>query len=171
MKIILRNITKDNMKDFKNDHEITLPMVEEELKSLLGNDEWIIVDSPIGDEFTDIMEINRLLMEKDEETIMILQAAGYLLEEIKIREFHIVNFDSETAQWNSGNGVICDDWWKGRLLFELGYVEFPFKYEDIMEDWVRFDALWTQANCEDWREATVNTVTSLLRKTYLVHMY
>lgn len=171
MKIILRNISKDTMKDFKNDHEINLPMTEEDLKTLLGSDEWIIVDSPIGDEFTNIMEINHLLMEKDEETIRILQAAGYLFEEIKIREFTIINFDDETSQWNAGNGVICDDWWKGRLLFELGYAEFPFKYVDIMEDWVRFDALWTQANSEDWREVTINTVSPLLRKTYLVHMY
>ena len=32
------------MVDFKNDHTITLPIDEEKLKNMLGNDEWIVVD-------------------------------------------------------------------------------------------------------------------------------
>ena len=37
MEITIRNITKDTMLDFNNDHTITLPMDEEKLKSMLGN--------------------------------------------------------------------------------------------------------------------------------------
>lgn len=44
MEITIRNITKDTMVDFNNDHTITLPMDEEKLRNMLGNDEWIIVD-------------------------------------------------------------------------------------------------------------------------------
>lgn len=171
MRVILRNITKDNMKDFNYDHQVNLPMDEEDLKELLGNDEWIIVDSPVGDELTNILELNHLLMEKEEDTIKILQAAGYLFEEIKNHEFVIVDFDNETSQWNSGNGVVCDNWWKGYVLHNLGYVSFPFQYTDEMEDWVRFDMLWTQAETEGWRDVTVNIFSKLVSKTYLVNMY
>ena len=38
MEITIRNITKDNMRDFSNDHTINLPMDEEKLRSMLGND-------------------------------------------------------------------------------------------------------------------------------------
>ena len=71
MKITIRNITKDNMKDFRNDHTITLPMEETALKMFLGSDEWIIVDAPIGEELTNIMELNELLTEKSEEDLVV----------------------------------------------------------------------------------------------------
>ena len=171
MRVILRNITKDNMKDFSNDQIVYFPMEEDDLKNLLGNDEWIIVDSPIGNELTNILGLNQLLTEKEEDMIKILQAAGYLFEEIKNHEFAIVDFDSETSQWNTGNGVVCDDWWKGYVLHKLGYVRFPFHYTDEMEDWVRFDTLWTQAEAEGWRDATVNIFSKLVSKTYLVNMF
>lgn len=45
MEITIRNITKDTMIDFNNDHTITLPMDKEKLKSMLGNDEWFICRS------------------------------------------------------------------------------------------------------------------------------
>ncbi|MBQ4523397.1 MAG: hypothetical protein IJA10_10690 [Lachnospiraceae bacterium] len=164
MDITIRNITKDTMVDFNNDHTIKLPMNEEDLRKLLGDDEWIIVDSPIGEELTNITELNELLSEKDEETLEILQSAGYLLEEIKNGEFTIVDFDSETSQWNCGNGVSTDDWWKGYLLHDLGYIKFPFKYTEEMEDWVRFEALWEQADCEGWRETRYNNTTYLVNR-------
>lgn len=164
MEITIRNITKDTMVDFNNDHTIQLPMHEEDLRKLLGNDEWIIVDSPIGEELTNITELNNLLSEKDEELLKILQSAGYLFEEIKNGEFTIVDFDSETCQWNCGNGVSADDWWKGYLLHDLGYVKFPFQYTEEMEDWVRFEELWTQANCEGWRETIINNATYLVKR-------
>lgn len=168
MNITIRNISKDTMSDFNNDHEIYLPMDVDKLREFLGNDEWIIVDSPIGEELTNIMELNEVLLEKDETTLKILDAAGYLFEEIKHGEFLIIDFDTETSQWNCGNGVIADDWWKGYLLHSLGYLNFPFTYTSDMEDWVNFDKLWIQANSEGWRETDVNVGSFLLRNTYLV---
>jgi hypothetical protein len=162
MTITIRNITKDNMKDFTNDHTIILPMEETVLKTFLGSYEWIIVDAPIGEELTNIMELNEILTEKEEETIKILQSAGYLFEEIKSGEFTIIDFNGETQHYNNGNGVINDDWWKGFVLHDLGYASFPFTYTEEMEDYVRFDALWTQADCEGWRECTINNNTYLV---------
>lgn len=164
MEIILRNITKDTMVDFDNDHTIKLPMNENELRKFLGKDEWIIVDSPIGEELTNIIELNDLLSEKDEETVKILQSADYLFEEIKRGEFIIVDFDSETSCWNYGNGVDSNDWWKGYLLYSLGYMKFPFDYTEEMEDWVRFESLWIQANYEGWIETEINNTTYLVKK-------
>lgn len=162
MEITIRNITKDTMMDFNNDFTINLPMEENKLLEFLGSDEWIIVDAPIGEELTNIMELNEILTEKEEETIKILESAGYLFEEIKSGEFTIIDFDGETQSYNCGNGVVNDDWWKGFVLHDLGYVSFPFTYTEEMEDYVRFDALWTQAYCEGWRECTVNNNTYLV---------
>ena len=92
MKITIRNITKDNMRDFTNDHTITLPMEETTLKMFLSSYEWIIVDTPIGEELTNIMELNELLTEKSEEDLQILESAGYTFEEIKSGEFTIIDF-------------------------------------------------------------------------------
>ena len=83
-------------------------------------------------------------------------------EEIKSGEFTIVDFDGETQSYNCGNGVICDDWWKGFVLHDLGYVSFPFTYTEDMEDYVRFESLWTDANCNGWRECTVSNNTYLV---------
>ena len=164
MEITIRNITKDNMRDFSNDHTINLPMDEEKLRSMLGNDEWIIVDSPVGDELTNITELNDLLSEKSEETLRILQSAGYLFDEIKNGEFTIVDFDSETSQWNYGYGIYADEWWKGYLLHHLGYMEFPFEYTEEMEDWVKFEELWAQADSEGWRATRYNNTTYLVNR-------
>ena len=164
MEIVIRNITKDTMKDFSNDHTIKLPMQEDKLQQFLGDDEWIIIDSPIGEELTNIMELNQMVTENDEMSLRILHSAGYLLEEIKNGVFTIVDFDSETSQWNGRNGVFSDDWWKGYLLHDLGYVSFPFEYTQEMEDWVRFECLWTQANCEGWREVRCGNRTYLVTR-------
>ncbi len=71
MDVTIRNITKDNMRDFSNDHTISLPMEEEKLRSLLGDDEWIIVDSPVGEELTSIAGLNELLTEIEEDDLMV----------------------------------------------------------------------------------------------------
>ena len=163
MEITIRNITKDTMVDFNNDHTIQLPMNKEDLRKLLGDDEWIIVDSPIGEELTNITELNNLLSEKDEETLKILQSVGYLFEEIKNGEFTIVDFDSETSQWNYGCGIYADEWWKGYLLHYLGYIHFPFEYTEEMEDWVKFESLWEQADTEGWRTTRYNNTTYLVK--------
>lgn len=101
----------DTMVDFNNDHVITLPMDEEKLRNMLGNDEWIIIDAPVGDEFTNIEKLNALLNEIDEDNLRILTKA-FLLNEIMesgFDNFSIVDFDAETSQYNGGNGVIADE--------------------------------------------------------------
>lgn len=44
MKIVIRNITKDTMVDFNNDHVITLPMDEEKLKKRISLELHIRMD-------------------------------------------------------------------------------------------------------------------------------
>lgn len=164
MEITIRNITKDTLVDFNNDHTLRFPMEEDKLRKLLSDDEWIIVDSPIGEELTNILELNRLLFDKDWEDIEVLQSAKYTFEEIQKGEFTIIDFSSETSQWNNGNGVIADEWWKGYLLHDLGYVKFPFEYKEEMEDWVKFEDLWTDADCDGWRETRVDNNTYLIKR-------
>ena len=158
MEITIRNITKDTMVDFNNDHTITLPMDEEKLRNMLGNDEWIIVDAPVGDEFTNIEKLNALLNETDEDNLRILTKA-FLLNEIMesgFDNFSIVDFDAETSQYNGGNGVIVDEEWYGRVLHDLGYINFPFAYTEDMEDYVKWEQLWYTANSEGWCNVRYN---------------
>ena len=166
MKITIRNITKDNMRDFSNDHTINLPMDEEKLRLMLGNDEWIIVDSPVGEELTNIEKLNNLMTEVDEDTLQILTKAFLLSEvmETEIENFTIIDFDSETAQYNCGYGVIGDDEWYGRVLYDLGYISFPFKYTEDMEDYVKFEQLWYTANSDGWRDVRHNGNTYLVKR-------
>lgn len=164
MEITIRNITKDTMVDFNNDHTLLFPMEEDKLRKLLGDDEWIIVDSPIGEELTNIVELNRLLFDKDWKDIEILQSAKYIFEEIKNGEFTIIDFSSETSQWNNGSGVIADEWWKGYLLHQMGYVNLPFEYKEEMEDWIKFEDLWWVADSDGWRETTVDNNVYLIKR-------
>lgn len=170
MEVIIRNITKDNLCDFSNDHVISLPMKEERLRSLLGDDEWIIVDSPVGGEMTSIVKLNELLTEIEEDDLMVLSQA-YLLDEIidcveNEREFSIINFNEEVACYKCGiGGIYPDEEWKGRIMFESGYVRFPFEYTPEMEDYINWDRLWTEAECDGWREVEYRS------ETYLVHMW
>lgn len=170
MEVVIRNITKDNLCDFSNDHVISLPMKEERLRSLLGDDEWIIVDSPVGGETTSIVKLNELLTEIEEDDLMVLSQA-YLLDEIidcveNEREFSIINFNEEVACYKCGiGGIYPDEEWKGRIMFESGYVRFPFEYTPEMEDYINWDRLWTEAEYDGWREVEYRS------ETYLVHMW
>lgn len=170
MEVIIRNITKDNLRDFSNDHVISLPMSEEKLRSMLGDDEWIIMDSPVGGEMTSIVKLNELLTEIEEDDLMVLSQA-YLLDEIidcveNEREFLIINFNEEVACYKCGiGGIYPDEEWKGRIMFESGYVRFPFEYTPEMEDYINWDRLWTEAECDGWREVEYRS------ETYLVHMW
>lgn len=170
MEVVIRNITKDNLCDFSNDHVISLPMKEERLRSLLGDDEWIIVDSPVGGEMTSIVKLNELLTEIEEDDLMVLSQA-YLLDEIidcveNEREFSIINFNEEVACYKCGiGGIYPDEEWKGRIMFESGYVRFPFEYTPEMEDYINWGGLWTEAECDGWREVEYRS------ETYLVHMW
>ena len=55
MEITIRNLTKDV------DKTINFPMETERLTELLGNDEWIIIDSPVGEELTNITKLNEIV--------------------------------------------------------------------------------------------------------------
>ena len=170
MDVTIRNITKDNMRDFSNDHTISLPMEEEKLRSLLGDDEWIIVDSPVGEELTSIAGLNELLTEIEEDDLMVLSQT-YTFDEIvdcveNGREFSIINFNEETACYNGGiGGIYPDEEWKGRIMFETGYMGVPFEYTPEMEDYINWDRIWTEAECDGWREVEYKS------ETYLVHMW
>lgn len=166
MEIVIRNITKDTMVDFNNDHVITLPMDEEKLRNMLANDEWIIIDTPVGDEFTNIEKLNALLNEIDEDNLRILTKA-FLLNEIMesgFDNFSIVDFDAETSQYNGGNGVIAVEEWYGRVLYDLGYINFPFAYTEDMEDYVKWEQLWYTANSEGWCNVRYNENTYLVKR-------
>ena len=168
MEITIRNITKDNMRDFSNDHTINLPMDEEKLRSMLGNDEWIIVDSPVGEEFTNITKLNEILSEMDENTLMILSTT-YLFSEIEDaieneREFTILCFDDLTSQYQGGLGVFASDEWKGFVLFHEEYGELPFEYKEEMEDYIKWDCVWSTAECEGWREVEYKNKTYLVKE-------
>ena len=171
MEIVIRNITKDTMEDFNNDHIINLPMDEEKLRKFLGKDEWIIIGSPIGGDMTNILGLNQLLTETDEETLRILAKAFFYYDEIKEMiedgNYTIIDFKSETQEYNYGNGVFADDWWKGFLLFQLGYEKFPFEYTEKMEDYVKFEQLWYTADSEGWCDVTYDGKTYLVKRWYV----
>lgn len=163
MEITIRNITKDTMVDFNNDHTITLPMDEEKLRNMLGNDEWIIVDG-VPDELTNIIDLNNRISEIGEDDFCILAKAFISKEAMEIEDYTIIDFDGETSQYNRGNGVINDEWWKGFVLHDLGYENFPFEYTEEMEDYVKFEQLWYTANSEGWVDIRYNGNTYLVKK-------
>jgi hypothetical protein len=166
MDIVIRNITKDTMTDFDNDKRIALPMRKFQLREILGDDEWIIVDSPIGEELTDIFELNQLLLTSDFDDLMILSQA-YLYNEVEEiihnRNYIIVDFNAVTANWCAGNGVPETDEYKGFVLFREGYAQLPFEYTEEMEDYIRWENVWTTAECEGWIDVRYNG------NLYLIH--
>lgn len=52
------------------------------MDKLLDKDEWIIVDSPIDDTYTNIQELNELISEIDKKDLMILSKT-FLIGEIE----------------------------------------------------------------------------------------
>lgn len=158
MEVWVRNITKDNMVDFNNDYCLNLPMEPEKLTEFLGNDEWIIINSPVGEELTDIQKLNEIVNDFGVDNLEILSKT-YLFSELEgktIDDFTIVDFDAATTGWGSGYGVPCDDYWRGFVLFQEGLVQLPFPYTSEMEDWIQWEYLWTQAETEDWRHIYCN---------------
>ena len=163
MEITIRNITKDTTVDFNNDHTITLPMDEEKLRNMLGDDEWIVVDG-VPDELTNIIDLNNRISEIGEDDFCILAKAFIPKEAMEIDNYTIIDFDAETSQYNNGYGVLNDEWWKGYVLHDLGYENFPFEYTEEMEDYVKFEQLWYTADSEGWVEIRYNGNTYLVKK-------
>lgn len=163
MEITIRNITKDIMVDFNNDHTITLPMDEKKLRNMLGNDEWIVVDG-ITDELTNIIDLNNSISKIGEDDFCILSKAFIPKEAMEIEDYTIIDFDGETSQYNGGNGVLANDEWFGRVLHGLGYINFPFAYTEEMEDYIIWDQLWYTANSEGWVDIRYNGKTYLVKK-------
>lgn len=163
MEITIRNITKDTMVDFNNDHTITLPMNEEKLRNILGDDEWIVVDGT-PDELTNIIDLNNRISEIGEDDFCILAKSFIPKEAMEIEDYTIVDFDAETSQYNGGNGVIADEEWYGRVLHDLGYINFPFTYTKDMEDYVKWEQLWYTANSDGWCNVRYNGNTYLVKR-------
>lgn len=161
MEITIRNITKDTMLDFNNDHTINLPIEEGKLKALLGDDEWIIVDSPVGEELTNITKLNEIVKTYNEifngDEMLEILCKTYLLREIENPyDIIVINFDDETETWCCGSGAPFTDEYKGLLLHSLGLMALPFPYTEEMEDWIKWEMLWNQAETEGWREVYYN---------------
>lgn len=170
MEITIRNITKDTMLDFNNDHTINLPMEEGKLKALLGDDEWIIVDSPIGEELTNITKLNEIVKGYNEifpngDEMLEMLCKTYLLSEIEDPcDITVIDFNAETKTWGYGNGAPFTDEYKGLLLHSLGLMELPFPYTEEMEDWINWEQLWFQAKTEGWRKVYYNGNYYLVRR-------
>ena len=163
MEITIRNITKDTMIDFNNDHTIILPMDEEKLRNILGDDEWIVVDG-VPDELINIIDLNNRISEIGEDDFYILAKAFIPKEAMEIEDYTIVDFDAETSQYNGGNGVIADEEWYGRVLHDLEYINFPFAYTEDMEDYVKWEQLWYTANSDGWCNVRYNGNTYLVKR-------
>ena len=80
------------------------------------------------------------------------------------REFTILCFDDLTSQYNYGLGVFASDEWKGFVLFHEGYGELPFEYKEEMEDYIKWDCVWSTAECEGWREVEYKNKTYLVKE-------
>ena len=162
MWIVIRDLTLD--KDIEMDLPTELYLNPEH--------EYIIVDHDNTlepNEYTNIKELNDFLLECkkndiSDETLKIL-SASYLFEEviykIKKEDFTIVDFDFVTAMWFSPN--INSDREKGLVLFEEGYMQLPFEFTREMEDWIRWENLWDQAESEGWRVVKLNGYNYLVR--------
>lgn len=164
-----------NIKDITVNNYLDIQLPVEDLSELRlnPNHEYLFCDGDIDfPEYISVKEMNEFLLLADEtlskKDLQILFST-YLFNEIQYalkngNEFTIIDFDSETSQWNNGNGVIANDWWKGYLLHDLGYISFPFEYKEEMEDYVRFECLWTEANCDGWREVSIDNHTYLVKR-------
>ena len=80
------------------------------------------------------------------------------------REFTVLCFDDLTSQYNYGLGVFASDEWKGFVLFHEGYGELPFAYKEEMEDYIKWDCVWSTAECEGWREVEYKNKTYLVKE-------
>lgn len=172
MRVWIRNLTKNI------DKELILPMTEEELnKALNSNDEYIIIDYDakvlVPGQYDSIDELNEFLNECkeegiDEETLGVLSRVllyNEVIEHVRNGNYCIVDFNGETSGWDCGRGGdITSDFDKGLCLFESGYYNpFEFEYKEEMENWIDWESVWINANCEGWYQVSLNG------NDYLVH--
>ena len=170
MKVWIRNLTKDK------DVEIILPMDEDVLDSILDpNDEYIILDSEILNvgqyesidvlnAFLCICKDSRIPME-ELEVLSKVMLYHEVMEAVENETYWLIDFDVETAHWNCGHGGdITSHADKGMCLYDSGlYNPFPCEVKEEMYDWINWEYVWINANCEGWQTVTVNG------HGYLVH--
>lgn len=170
MKVCIRNLTKNV------DKEIKLPMDERKLDEILNtNDEYIVINSEIldVDEYASIDRLNKFLLDCKENGISltdleVLSKVMYYNEVIDAVEngtYTIIDFDSETFNWNCGNGGnFHNDYDKGMCLYHsVGYKPFNFKVTKDNHDWIDWECVWINANTENWQAVTIDD------GNYLVH--
>ena len=150
------------IKDITIDKYITvdLPM---DLNTIINpHHEYIFTDWSVLPlyEYTSITEVNEFLLfckeiGINEETLEILSRVctfSEVKDAIESGNYDIVDFDFVTSNWMVSD--INDDWDKGRVLFEEGYVTLPFEYKEEYEEYIRWETLWTEAETgHGWKVA------------------
>ena len=155
MRIVIRNLTRDN------DKELILPMDINALEKELRNDEYIIIDyygAVHPDEYSSITELNEFLLEYGDikEELAILSATYYyeeVLEMVRKGSYRIIDFTAETMNWGCGKDIHNEDS-LGRVMHEHGLrFDWERKYPiaEEMEDDIQWENLWTTAECTGWR--------------------
>ena len=162
--LFIRDLTSDQ------DIDLCLPMTEEKLKEKLKNGhEYIILDNDFSDaeislnisEHENIQEINSFLNECqenliDNDIIVIVNRNTSDFEEMKsvIENNSYIMVSPADVSWDVD---MTSDYDKGLLLFSCGFVNLPFTYEPEMENYIRWDGIWTDASCSGWvHERTAN---------------
>lgn len=149
------------------DITLVLPKENEELDKIINNGhEYIIVDSIDGilypGTYSSIKKLNHFLIEckendVDEETLRILSQRYFydeVIEKVTEGNYTIIDFDFVTAFWLCSD--INDDRDKGLVLYEEGYARLPFEIDDSMQDWIRWENLWNEAECDGWDVVKIN---------------
>ena len=174
MNIVIRNITKDT------DVTLHLPMKKVLDEILNAEDEYIIVDHDETlqvSEYDNIRELNDFLLSCEENGIsketLALLSSNYSYSEVvnmvKEENYTIIDFTAETAGWNYGNGGdINSDDDKGRVLHSNGMLLFDWE-KDVpitkeMEDYIKWEHLWTMAETLGWEAVNHSNRAYLMHK-------
>lgn len=175
MFITIRDLTNFYNPSYKGDKTISLPT---DLTNVLKpNHEYMITDHDYTmrpDEYSDIKELNDFLYDcknmyyVDDATLSLLSKT-YTYEEViaavRNESFTILNFNKHTEQWccnQGGDYSNPDD--LGLCLFDAGYGHLPFEYKEEMEDYIKWEYVWTDAECRGWRKVITSDGTC-----YLIH--
>ena len=142
------------------DVQLHLPMDDAKLKSMLEkNHEYLIVDhDPVLDiyEYESVINLNNLLHKCAKKGINadMLSVLSIVLtyEEVKERiekeNYQIIKFDDYMPY-----GDFNDDADKGLALFEAGvYDPFPVPVPKELLDWIDWDSVWDNAECDGWQK-------------------